>query len=363
VIRLVRLALGHALRRRATSTAAVVLPLVMAAAVITLTGEQTHRASQLLQTLRDTKSRSLVLRAVNADNRIPPMLARTLASLPGVELAVGFPPARSVTTRGLHDPLASAGLVELDTLTGSLPLHLGSGRMPEKGEVVISAGAAQALRMNQPLATGVSTDGATLPIVGTYTMDDTGAISTMLANAVLAPANTTDEYATVVFLAREPADIATIVAVVNSAIGKRDGVSLEYEPRAAQLQQTVATAGSKNVASIALSVVLIGALIQTASSLLNSILQRRENARRRALGFTRSEIVTLGVLEAALLSALGSTLGALGAAIRLAGQTIQIQSGQIAATIGLLTVLAVLAAIPGGATAAAQDPARILRVP
>jgi ABC-type antimicrobial peptide transport system permease subunit len=93
------------------------------------------------------------------------------------------------------------------------------------------------------------------------------------------------------------------------------------------------------------------------------LLQRRENARRRALGFTRTEIVALGIIETALLSTIGATVGISAASARLYRFGTITKPAQVFATFGFLTLLAMLAAIPGSANAALQDPARILRVP
>lgn len=357
------LAVQHIRRRVAMSIAAIVLSAVMAAGVVTLIGDATQRANTLLQSLRDSKARSVVLRTSNPDKPVPNGTARALASLPGVELAIAFPPAESVSAPGLYDPNASIGYVTVDTLAGELPLRLTSGREPRFNEVMVSRGAAIALRMTQPLATGVVTVNGVVPIVGTFTLGDAGAISDLLTNTAIGPNRPDSDYSTMVFLAREPADVATITSAVNQLIADRAGMTLDYEPRAAAIERTVANAGRNNVASLALSIVLVGAIIQVASALLNAILQRRENARRRALGYTRRDVVMLGAIEATMLSVVGASLGTGAASLRYVATNVAVQPGQLFATIALLGLLAPIAAIPGATTAAFHDPARILRVP
>jgi hypothetical protein len=363
MIRLMRLAIGHALRRKAMSLAAIATSAVVAAAVVTLTGDAARQANALLSSLRDPHSRSVVIRSTNPSKPIVGSTARAIASLPGVELAVAFPPAQSVTAPGLHDPNASAGFLALDTLHGNPPIRFTRGRPPAAHEVAVSPGAIAALRITQPLATGIAVADEQVPIVGTFVVDDRGVISDLLANAVVGPAEVTDGYGIVAFLAREPADVATIVSTANLLLTDRNNLTVDYERRAAEIERTVATAGRRNLASIAFSIVLVGALIQLASSLLTAVLQRRENARRRALGFTRYEIIGLGAMQAAILSALGAALGTAAAWARLDAHGAHVQLAQPAATIGLLIILAILASLPGGTAAALQDPARILRVP
>jgi hypothetical protein len=345
------------------SFAAIVLSGVAAAAIISLTGDSANQASALLRSLRDPKSRSLVIRSSSQTKPIAGAIARSLATLPGVDRAVAFPTVTAVTARSLHDPNASAGLISLDVLRGEPPMQLTAGRLPDANEVAVSPGAIRALRITSPLATGIARNDQEMPIVGTFTVGDFGSISDLLANAIVGSSTSTNDYAVVALLAREPADVATIVAAANQLLPDRSGLTVDYEPRAAELQRTVASAGRRNLAALALGIVLVAAIVQLASSLLNAILGRRENARRRALGFTRTEIIFLGAIEGSLLSVFGATVGAMAAWGRLAKLGAPVESSQVAATIGLLAILAALAALPGGAAAALQDPARILRVP
>jgi putative ABC transport system permease protein len=356
--------MNHSRRRKALSLVAAGVTAIMAAAIITITGDAARRSSDLLASLRDPTSRSVVLRSSNPTKPIPAALAKTLASLRGIELAIAVTTAETVTAPSLHDPNASATYLTTETLRGNLPLTITTGKKANLGEVLMSPSAAVALRMTQPLATVISTKDRDLPVVGTFDLGPAGALSGLLGNAVVGPSSAeASGYLSVVFLAREPADTGELVRAINLLIPDRDGISLEFEQRAAQIQQTVATAGATNVASLTLTIILVGGLIQLASALLNSLLQRRENARRRALGFTRTEIIALGIIEAALVSLVGAVVGTVAATARLARFGTVAKPGQALATLGFLTLLAMLAAIPGGANAALQDPARILRIP
>jgi putative ABC transport system permease protein len=364
MFRIVRVALGHARRRKAMSLAGIALSALMAGAVGVLIGQASRNANRLLMSLRDPAARSVVLRTSDPAHRpLERPVAQVLAGLPGVELAIALPRALSVTSHGLYDPNASAGYVSVDTLAGTLPLRVIAGRQPAEHEVIISERKARAMRMTQPLATGISTDSFTLPIVGTFTVSDAGAISDTLADLAIGPDLASEPYAMIVLLAREPSDVATIVNVASRLIPDRRFVSVEYEPRAAELERTVARAGATNAASLAAVIVSIGALIQIAVALLMAALQRREIARRRALGYTRSDIVVLTAAEAGFISAAGALLGTVVGTCWLIHIDAPIRADQLVATVGFLVILAVLASIPGAISAALQDPARILRVP
>jgi hypothetical protein len=279
-------------------------------------------------------------------------------------MAIAFQPARSVTSLGLHDEGAVAGLVVVDVLAGESPILIVAGRAPGKHEAAIAEGAAVMLRMDQPLASSVSiSDGTQLPIVGVFDSGDYGAISNLLSTAVVTAADKTEHYGTVAFLAREPSDVATIVEVTNLVVADRRTTNLFYDPRAADVEQTVADSAGGGLAAIALIIVGIGGLVQLASALLNATLQRRENARRRALGFKRWEIMTLLAFQAGIVSFVGGAIGTGSALIRLALNDAPVQASQALATLGLLLCVAVATSLPGGAASVLQDPARILRVP
>lgn len=350
------------MRRMAMSFAAIAISAIMAAAIVTLVGDATRQADQLLVALRDPASRSIVLRT-SSEAPIQASTAKVIASLPGVELAVAFQQPQIATTLGLHDSAAAVGYVAIELLAGRLPIRLTAGRKPNSGEVAISTRGAQKLRMTVPLATGITSNRVTLPVVGVFDVEDVGAIGDLLNESIIGPSGSLETFNTVAFLARTPADVAVIVNTVGLLTSAGSGISIDYEPRAEQLERTVADANNQSVSQVALSVVLAGALIQIASAVLNALLQRRETARRRALGFTRPEIVFLGTFEAVLLALIGAAVGAAGATYRLLQLQTTVYPAQLAGTVGFLAALAALAAVPGGMSAAFQDPARILRVP
>lgn len=367
---LLGVAVHHAMRHKATSLVAIGISLVASAAVVALIGEATGRANDLLHSLQDARARSLVVRASDPDHTIPLSAARALASMPGVAVAVAVTRAESVTATALHDPNVSVGYLRLVQLRGDSPVGLNGGRSPGPGEVMLSDRAARTLRMDSPLTSGIAATSGELPVVGTFTPLVGGALSDLLDTVAVGPDIGATNAVSIVMLVREPADVAVMVAAVDRLIPDRKGLSVDYEERAGDIAQTVARAGAGSAGAVAAGIVLAATAIQLATALLTALLQRREHARRRALGFSRSEILTLSAIEAGLLGAVGATLGTALAAARLLSQhTVtqlaaqQLLTRQVLATIGLMITLSVLASAPGGVLAAYRDPARILRVP
>jgi len=363
MMRLPRLAAEHAMRRRAMSLTAVMTSLIMAAAIVALTGDATSRADKLLQSLRDPQARSVVIRTSGPDVRLPRSAAMTIAALAGVERAIALFDVESVTSPGLHDPGATAAVAGVDVLTGTEPFLLSSGRMPAAGEVIVPQHTVDALRMTVPLASIVADDRRGYGVVGVFATHRLGAIAATLSNTAVTVGSSDSGYSVLELLVREPADVDTVVSAAQQLLPGRNDITVDAEPRAAELEQTVAAAGTNNLTAIALTIVLVGAAIQLAQAILGAILQRRENARRRALGFSRLEIVSISVIEALILSLVGAALGVSLAIWRLVAVGAPISAGQNAATVGLLAVTSMLAALPGGITSAWQDPARLLRVP
>lgn len=362
MMRLLRLAAQHATRRRAMSLTAMLTSLIMAAAIVALTGDATARGNDLLQSLRDPEARSIVIRTSGPDVRLSRGVAEAIARLPGVDRAVALFDVSSVTSPALHDPGTSAAMASVDVLRGSDPFRLVRGRLPTGTEVIVPEHTVEILRMVEPLASVITGDRHAFAVVGVFAVEPLGAIDDTLSNTAVSVSTETEGYSVLAMLAREPADVATVLTAVRLLLPRGDTITVDYEARAAELERSIAAAGRDNLAALAIAIVLVGACIQLAQVVLASLLQRREHARRRALGFPRIEIVAITVIEAMLLSAIGTGFGTSLAIWRLAAAGAPIGVAQCAATIGLLALTSLLASLPGAFAAGWQDPARLLRI-
>ncbi|MDQ3276010.1 MAG: hypothetical protein M3Q39_13540, partial [Actinomycetota bacterium] len=111
--------------------------------------------------------------------------------------------------------------------------------------------------------------------------------------------------------------------------------------------------------------VLAAGLLLVALTLIGAVSQRRRDfGRRRALGASRSTVVTLVLLQTSAAALVGVAAGALAGLLlvnRLAGS---LPSPGFTFGVVVLTMLtALLAAVPPAVLAAYRDPVRILRVP
>ena len=369
ITRLVVVALGHARRRPALSVVALVIAALANGSVVYLIGDTTQRNNNLLASLRTAKVRSVIVRAKQdrtPTDLLPASALRNLAALPAVERAVALSKVKSATVAGVQENQVAVGFFSGYPLKGGDPYRLVGGRPPQMGEAIVSLAAAERLRLNVPTASELRLDQDIIPTVGTYETPDLGAITDLLnvSTYTAAPSDSASYFA-LVMVVSEPADVRVTVEAVRKLLAQfgSDRYTVEYEASAADVQAVVANAGRSAVRSTALAIVLVAALMETAVAFVNALLQRREIARRRALGFGRSHVLAALIIEGTVLSAVGASVGAFVALALFAARSQVLAWSQPLASIGFITFVGVVAAIPAGALAAYQDPARILRVP
>ena len=370
-VRLVALAIGHARRRLILSFAAGLIAALAAGGVVYLIGDSVHRSNELLTTLNSPDVRSVTIRA-NSDQTDQDLLpARTvdhIATLPGVERAIALSRVASATTSAVNDPTVTVGYFTGTALTGDPPYQLTAGRQPLPGEAIVSTSAATRLRLDTPTASQINVDNTPIATVGTYTAPDLGQITELLNTSVFTPDTATPTgYFLTVIIVRQPSDVTAVVDATAQLLDEfgTDHYTVEYDDRAAAIEQLVSASGRSGARSTAIAILAISALVEAAIAFINAILQRREIARRRALGFTRTMVFSTLIIETGLTAAIGAAIGTTAAtvALNLTTTTNNIGITQPLATATLITLIALAATIPAGALAAHQDPARILRVP
>lgn len=368
-MRLIAVGLGHARRRLVLSFASFLIAALAAGAVVYLIGDSTQRSNQLLDSLNSPDIRSITFRAISDnldEDLLPASSVRHIAMLPGVERALGLSKVQSATIANITDNNVSVGYFVGTPLKGEAPYQFTAGRLAQSGEAIASETAANRLRLNVPTASEIRVRDTLIPVVGTYTAPGLGAITDMLNTSVFSPATeNASGYFVLVLIVRQPSDVVAVVDAARTLLTEFgvNRYTSEYDPRAAAVESLVAAAGRSGARSTALAIVALAGLIEAAVAFMNAVLQRREIARRRALGFTRSMVLGALVIEGAVLSGAGAAIGSMTAAIVLAGNEHSLVFAQPIATAGLVGLIGVFAALPGGALGAFQDPARILRVP
>lgn len=369
IMRLIAVALGHARRRLVLSLASFLIAGLAAGAVVYLIGDSTQRSNRLLDSLNSPDVRSVTIRAKSDaydEDLLPASTVRHIVMLPGVERALGLSKVRSATTANVTNEDVPVGYFVGAPLKGEVPYQLTGGRLAQLGESIASTIAADRLRLAVPTASQIRVRDNIVPVVGTFTAAGLGAITDLLNTSVFSPAaEDVSGYFVLVLIVRQPSDVVAVVDAARLLLNEFgvDHFTTEYDPRAAEIESLVAVAGRSGARSTALAIVVLAGIIEAAVAFMNAVLQRREIARRRALGFTRGMVFGALVIEGAVLSGIGAVIGSLTAAIVLAGNEHGLVFAQPIAAAGFLGLIGIFAALPGGALGAFQDPARILRVP
>lgn len=212
---------------------------------------------------------------------------------------------------------------------------------------------------------GVTGDAFTGPVVGTFTADEPlGNLNTGL----LVPTDPSTEHRmrSLYVVASSINDVAVLEDVVPGLMHMTDRTQLRIESPAvlADLQEVVAGQLGENTRRLMLGVLTAGLILIGVTLYGATAARRRDFGRRRALGATRSAIITLVLTQTAVAAISGAVIGtATGLAI------VNVLEGNQPAptfTVGVATLAvlaALLAAIPPALAAAYRDPVHILRVP
>ena len=367
VTRILGVALGHARRRPGLSTASVLISLVGAGALTYIVGDTAARTTQLLQQLRTPTARSILIRTRTSQPPVlfDPLATTNLAQLPGVEYAVGLSPVTSATNAAIPGTQATIGFFELTVLAGDAPFEINAGRPPGQREAVISEPGAQRINATVPLASAIDVADTAYPIVGTYATPDHGQISQLLATSAITLATADPPgYSLIALTVRQPADLAAVtrtLPVLFSDLLPTD-YTAEFDNRLNDVEATIADSGRQGTRSTALALTGLGGIIEAIVTAVNALTQRREIARRRALGATRSMILGTLVSEGAILGTVGAITGST-IALDTRYPTAPVGVGLPVAAAVFVAAIAAIAAIPGAYFGAYQDPATVLRVP
>jgi putative ABC transport system permease protein len=369
VTRILGVAVGHARRRPGLTGAAFLIAVVGAGALTYIVGDTAARNAQLLQELRSPTARSILIRTQTTQppTLFDPLATTNLAALPGVEYAVGLSPVTSATNAAIPGSQGTIGFFELTVLAGDAPFEITAGRAPSEREAIISGPGAQRLSATVPLASAIIAADTTYAVVGTYITPDHGQISQLLtSSAITVKEPNAHGYSLIALTVRQPADLAAVVQalpVLFSDLIPTD-YTAEYDTRLDNIEITISKSGRQSIRSTALALTALGGIIQAIVTAVNALTQRREIARRRALGATRSMILSTLVVEAAAIGTAGAFAGSAIAAIVLnARYDTTVDLGLPVAAAIFVALTAAVAAVPGAYFGAYQDPAAVLRVP
>lgn len=246
-------------------------------------------------------------------------------------------------------------------------LRLTAGRVPEAAnEVISTAEALRKLRIDGIAGTYVTSGARHLYFVGRYVpATPAGPLRDLLAAAIIRPTLEPSINPRLVFVTVTSANaLQPVVDALRSLITlPPTRYSIDYRSDAAAIGALISSSARSSSRSTGLGAVGAAATSVGLLSLLTTILQRREVARRRALGLSRVRVARVLIAEASLVSLIGATAGS-GIFLLGAGwPPTMVPLGLAAKSACLMTLLASLMAAPAAWLGSRVDPARTLRVP
>lgn len=342
---------------------AALIAAAVCAVILTTTGQAAASEQRVLDRIDSAGARALTVSDPSGEARIAAVGLDRIAGLPTVEWVAAFGPVGDVQTVALG---AAGHPVPARSLYTDLPptVDLTHGRAPDRGEAV--AGSAAVVRLGLLDGAGsVSGSDHRGPVVGTFIADDP--LEEMNRGLLMRAEPDPDAHLRTVHVsARSIDDVELLARAVPALLQVDDRLELTVESPQVLADLQAVVAGELGEASRQLMLlVLTTGLTLVAITLYGATAARRQEfGRRRALGASRSAIVTLVLLHASLAGVVGAMVGtAVGVAVLTTTQS-ALPSATFILGVVLLTVLAAaMAAVPPAITAALRDPVRILRVP
>lgn len=334
----------------------------MSAAVLLTAGRAAALERDVLATVDDAGTRTLVLASNRTDGGLGPSVVDRIDNLDGVEWVIGFGVARDVTNAGLDNGRPVASRTVYGTWPDDLAVSFGESR---PGAALVTAASAELLGLAS--ASGaVRLDGTLVPVTGQVAASG---VLAPLANFVVRvpdPEEVPDPVTLVYIVAESAAYVHPLADSVLAVSGEadRDTVSVATSDRLVELQDAVSGRLSGFSRQLATGALAAGLVLVALSMMMMSNARRRDFGRRRALGASRPALVAVVALTALVPGLSGTVLGsAVGlVALALRGDP-QPGASFVTASTVLIVMVVVAGALPGALIAAWRDPATVLRVP
>ncbi|MES2866927.1 MULTISPECIES: ABC transporter permease [Actinomycetes] len=360
---IIREAAASARSQPVASVVTVLMIVGMILAVMLTTGRTVGAEQQVLGSIDSVGTRSITVRADSTAGITTDVLDR-IAHIEGIEWAAAFSAAVDATNAALSDgtrvPVRYLYTTQLDPLGIS-----GTSALP--GELAWASPMAQD-RLGLPETAGgiALTNGASYAVTGSLDVPD---FLARFEPAVFIPqpdAAGTEPVNILVVIAETPELVAPVSEAVSSVLAPEDSskVTIDTSETLAQLRGLIQDQlGSFSRGLVLALLGLTGGLV--AILLYGLVMMRRKDfGRRRALGATRSLIVTLLLAQTAILAVIGITIGTAASTIILRISGDPLPGLAFMGALGILTLAtAMIAAAIPAIIASRREPIRELRVP
>lgn len=355
---------GAAARSQPVASVVTVLMVVgMVLTVMLTTGRTVGAEQQVLSSIDSAGTRSITIRAEQGAGITSSVLER-IAGIKGIEWAGGFSAAVDATNADVPDgtrvPTRYAYGTQMD--------HLG---VPTSSAVPGGLAWASETALEQ-LGLPDGAGGITLTTGASYGIGGRIAVPDYLAGlepVVLIPqpdAAGEEPVSLLVVIAETPELVAPVSKAVLSVMAADDPSKVTVQTSEALAQLRGLIEGQLGSFSRGLVVVVLGLTGALVAVLLYGLvmMRRKDFGRRRALGATQGLIISLLLIQTAILTMAGIAIGAVTAAVILAAGRDPWPGTAFTVALGTLTLVTTLvAALVPAIVASRRDPLRELRVP
>ena len=352
----------NARAHRATTLVLVFVTVAMTAVTFLTAGRAAAAEDEVLRSVDEAGPRLVVLNIAEPSPGLTEGALERFGSIQGVEWVLGLGPARDVRSQATGERVNVAARDILTELPNEVTIEL--GRPPRPGEALVGAQPQERLHMAEPSGWLLDND-IQRAVVGRF--DASGVITDLDRLVLIQPEDAEPRYATPVYaLAADANQVQTIVDQMRSVAGVTDPdvLNVQTSPELIELGRVVTGQVGTLSRQLALGAIAVGLLLVSLTMTLALNNRRRDFGRRRALGASRSALISLTLLEAAIPVVIGVIAGT---AIGLGSVHLWVGTSPplhfVAATVVLVAMAGTAAAIPPAAMAAWQDPLKTLRVP
>lgn len=356
-----REAARNAIAHRATTIVLALVATAMTAVTFLTAGRAAAAEAEIIESVDATGPRLITLSIEEPSPGIDHAGIARIAGIDGIEWILALGPAHDIRSAATGQ---RAGVAARSLLTDLPPeVSIDRGREPRQGEALIGPQPQHALAMIEP-AGAIIDEGTSRAVVGRFT--SSGAIADLERLVLVQPEDREVECSTLAYvLVKDPLRVESTAAQIRALAGvPADQVVVSTSDELVLLGEVLSGQIGALSRQLAIGAIGAGVVLVALTMTLAVGTRRRDFGRRRALGATRSGIIALTILEAAIPVLTGTLLGTV---IGLIAVTAWVgttpPTSFIAGGAALIAIAGVAAAIPAAAHAAWQDPLSVLRVP
>lgn len=323
-------------------------------------GRNAANQAALLSQFEGAGARHIMVTNSSEQDYINPASLTTIQHIAGVQRAAALGRTLDVTNGAIPGSPATPIWPLYGDMSDIAPLV--AGRAPGPGEAIIGIEAQSALRMAQPSGFVQTRVGMQYPIVGAFNasepFDD-------LNGGVLTPAGDDTRLTQLRVLVTNMEDVRATQSSILSILSPADPQKMQLRSGRDLVEQAFSVGGltAQFGQTTFLLILGVGALFVSAVVLSDVLIRRRDLGRRRALGASRTTLVSLVVARNVAAGAIGAIAGSAIAAL-LAAQTSSMPPLKFIIAVAVLALLAcAIASLPPAIYAAHRDPVRVLRTP